>query len=361
MINMSKIKEKIGIITINDFANYGNRLQNYALQEVIKKIGYECYTIRNIPPLNEKKKFFLRYIKHILIKKTHKNMGVEVFRKFNENILFTDCYINPFNSKKFKFKKIVVGSDQVWNPRFGRLRSIDLLDFITNEEKISYAASFGISDLTKEEKLIVKNNFSVESFKNISVREESAKKIIEDITNRNDIKVVLDPTLLLSSEEWKKVEMKPSNVPSKKYILTYFLGENILEKYLEKLSKENNYEIINIRVIKDDESNKVGPSEFLYLFRNAEVIFTDSFHACVFSIIYKRRFYVTNRVEKNVESMSSRIDTLLESFSLEDRRIEKIKDVKLNLDDSINYTKVYSILEKKKKESIECLKKFIGN
>lgn len=343
---------KVGIFTIYDNWNYGNRLQNYALQEVLKKLGCDVVTLKNIPYLNDKKKFLLRYLKYYVIDRKKESVPKQSFIDFNKFINFSSKYVTPLNINRLKLDKYVVGSDQVWNPNFFRLRDLDMLSCIDNNKKIAYAASFGVSKLDEQSSDKVKKNFSINKFKNISVREEKAKQIIEDLTNRDDIEVLVDPTLLLSSTEWDKVLKKPKNLNADKYIFTYFLGNlsDDKKKEIERIAFENNCEIIDI-LDKNSKYYECGPSEFLYLEKNAFLICTDSFHSSVFSIIYNRPFVVFERDDKE-EKMNSRIDTLIKKFMLENRKFEgKISDSNLNHD----YTFAYEILEKEREKS----KKFL--
>ena len=166
----------------------------------------------------------------------------------------------------------------------------------------------------------------LKKFKAISVREEAGKKIAKELTKREDIEVLVDPTMLLKKDEWEKLEKKPKKLETgKKYILNYFLGEISKEKKdaIENFAKENGYEIINILDTKSP-FYKTGPSEFLYLVHNAEIVFTDSFHACVFSILYNKPFYVIERVAKGMKNMNSRIDTLLNKMGLQNRKFESV-------------------------------------
>ena len=348
---------KIGIVTINDNNNYGNRLQNYAVQEIIKKEGYECYTLKNIPQLNGKEKMLLRLTKYVITKnlKQEKNKKrLNSFLKFNENINFTKHYINPYANIYKKYNYFVTGSDQVWNPTFGRLRDVDLLNFAKPEQRIAFSASFGISELP--EKCKEKAKRELEKFKAISVREDRGKEIIEELTGRKDVQVLVDPTMLLTSEEWDKVAKKPEQLKTDKYILNYFLGElsQKRRKEIERIAKENNCEIINI-LDKNSPFYQTGPSEFLYLEKNAFLICTDSFHSCVFAILYNRPFVVFDREDKMVK-MNSRIDTLLNKFVLQDRWYKnKITNEQLK----VNYGESYKILEEERKKAKEFLENAI--
>lgn len=348
---------KIGIITMHDNNNFGNRLQNYAVQEILKKENIDTISLKYERMYETKFKYKckekLRYIKCFLLKH-YKIKKLKLFQEFNTNIKLSSTVYNCQNIKKINEENIdqyIVGSDQVWNPNFGRLTDIELLNF-TNKPKIAFSASFGISELPNE--YIEKTKHSLEEFKSISVREDAGEKIIEELGIKKNIEVLVDPTMLLSSNEWDKVSKKPNQLKYKKYILNYFLGQlpKEWEDEINRIAKENNCQLINI-LDKNDSLFVSGPSEFLYLEKNAFLICTDSFHSSVFSIIYDRPFVVFERQDKNV-SMNSRLDTLLSKFHLENRRFNgRISNDLLKCD----YTEAKEILKKEKEKSVNFLKR----
>lgn len=323
--------KKIAIITIYDNDNYGNRLQNYAVQEILKesKLG-EPITIKNYSITNIKDsnfiKNFLRVLKgkYLLFKEYKKcnKQRLKAFKEFGKYINTTSKTFN-FCMKEKEYDVYIVGSDQVWNPDFNRLRDFELLTFTKSKNKISFVASFAINNLPKEN--VEKTKQALMEFKNLSVREERGKDIIREITGREDVKVLLDPTMLLNTQKWYDVMKKPKlleKFKEKKYILNYFLGRysDQRRKEIERVAKENDCEIINI-LDKNDPFYTCGPSEFLYLEKNAFLICTDSFHSSVFAILFDTPFVVFDR-EDTCAKMNSRLETLLEKFKLENRLVK---------------------------------------
>lgn len=354
--------KRIGIITICDYNNYGNRLQNFAVQEIINKFpNYYAETIKNKEILNNKTgltEFFLRFSKYIfdlIISRIKKNIFKNNnFKKFNGKIIYSKNLFNWFYVKRMnKYDFFIVGSDQVWNPNLGRLKDLDLLIFAEERKKIAFSASFGINELKdeKKEKICKKIN----DFKYISVREDIGREIIQELTGRKDVEVLVDPTMLLTSDEWDKISKKPNELKANKYIFNYFLGDLSKERKeeIERIAKDNNCEIINL-LDKNDPLYVSGPSEFLYLEKHAFLICTDSFHSSVFAILYNRPFIVFDREQKGVENMNSRIDTLINKFKLENRRFTG-RITKENLEH--DYTEAYKILEEERKKSDEFLRK----
>lgn len=350
--------KKALIVTIYDTDNFGNRLQNYAVQQTLNKMDICAVTLKNNEILNERNLYSLRLLKYLvnvkLLNKNNKTTNIirkSNFKNFDKNIEFEDRVFNFFSREKYKtYDYFVVGSDQVWNPNLGRLRDLDLLNFTDSPQKIALSASFGISRIQKELKPKVEK--ALNSFKFISVREDDGKKIVEEITNRKDVEVLVDPTMLLTSKEWDIVAKRPEQLDNQKYILNYFLGKMSDEQKseIERIAMENNCRIINI-LDNADSFYESGPSEFLYLEKNAFLVCTDSFHSCVFAILYNTPFVVFER-EDNTESMSSRIRTLLAKFKLQKRySTGKIHDELLRCD----YTEAYKILDEERKKSKEFL------
>lgn len=351
--------KKVAILTINDNQNMGNRLQNYATQQTLKKYGVIVETINNqlgIVGKNVAKQKIKNLIKQI--SKIGKFERDKKFIDFNKNIKFSKIYIDidniPENLDMY-YDYFITGSDQVWNPNFYRLTQIDLLEFANDYKRNSFSASFGVSSLSDDEKQRVKN--ALQKFNAISVREEAGKEIIQDVTGRTDVEVLVDPTMLLSAKEWDMVAKKPKKLKFDKYILNYFLGElsEKRKKEIERVAKENNCKIINI-LDKNGPFYATGPSEFLYLEKHAFLICTDSFHSSVFAILYNRPFLVFEREDSNA-SMNSRIETLLSKFELKDRYCNgKISGKLLKC----NYKNSHMILEKEKFKAEVFLKKIIG-
>lgn len=344
---------KVGIVTIYDNNNYGNKLQCFALQQKLTELGADVTVIHD-----EDKRLSIKVkklIKSILKRKANTReirLRKKQFEEFNKKIKYSKYTVDFRHPKiKEKFEYVVVGSDQVWNPCFNRLSNLDILKFTKPNKRISYAASFGINDIPAEYQNRISNEIA--KFKAISVREDKGKEIIEKCTARNDIQVLIDPTMLLNSNDWDKLIRKPKQKINKKFILKYFLGNISKDKddEIRRVARENDCEIIDI-LDKNNTFYQTGPSEFLYLEKNAYLICTDSFHSCVFAVLYNVPFIVFEREHKGT-SMNSRITTFLSKFQLENRYYTgKINNQILQ----VNYTTTYKILEKERKKSLDFLK-----
>lgn len=326
---------RIGIITISEHNNYGNRLQNYALQKFLLNYAENVDTIwwcKDNYILN--KKFNIKTaVKYLL--------NYKETRLYVDNKYIKDC-IREYNIKKFSDKYIsikydytinkdlnnkydffIVGSDQVWNTNFwmgwdSLVNTINavFLKFLSKEKRVAYAASIAIPEIPKDKEKIFKDGLN--EMKAISVREKTGADLVKNLTGR-EVPVVVDPTILLSKEEWQKIEMVPEWYNGEKYILTYFLGNP--SPIIKNIAKKNNWKIYNLMDKNDFDLYTSRVEEFVYLIDHAQLVATDSFHACVFSILMNTPFLVVNRQQKGVADMTSRIDTLMELFGYQGRYI----------------------------------------
>lgn len=349
--------KKIGIVTPYGNNNFGNKLQNYALQETLKKMGCEVTTFVNYNWSNSKSYYFVRMIKNKFF--SHKVVDDDrtlKFYEFNKNIKYSQRVYNAFD-KYSEFDYVIAGSDQIWNPNQGKLRDFDLLSNVEAQKRISYAASFGIDKINTSYYKKLKKQLS--KFKAISVRENQGATIIKNIINEKKVDVHIDPTLLLSEKEWEKVIVKPSIEVPKKYILCYFLGQ-VDEEYNKAISDfaiKNKCEVIYL-LDKNDKYYTSGPGEFLYLEKNAFLICTDSFHSSVFAFLFNKPFIIFDRKQKELKKMNSRMNTFVNTFKLNNVFfIKKIENSILNYD----YKEGYRVLELEREKSIKYLNDNINN
>lgn len=374
--------KKIGLVPLeyNSF-NYGGTLQNYALQQTLLKHSSNIYVF-NFDDFKDTKLFpssksSIQKTNKFKIKKKVQGIFNYLFKndikakklKFIEfrDIHFADM-IKPDKSNIHEISKefngFYCGSDQIWNPYWAN--ESHFLSFVPEDiPKFSYAASIGVGELNNKQASVYKP--LVNEFDLISVREKSAKSILNPLLNKNkEIEVVLDPTLLLSAVEWDSILSK--NKIKNKYIFTYFLGEDEeLRDYAKSLSKLLNLKIINIPYLygefrKSDylfgdlKATDAGPQDFINLIKHAEIILTDSFHACVFSIIYHKNFYVFDRKVYG-KSMSTRISGLLEMLEISGHIIDTDHSLSQLTRNDIDYTLVDFNLNKQKEISLSYLEK----
>ncbi|SKB63945.1 Polysaccharide pyruvyl transferase [Lachnospiraceae bacterium] len=346
------MKKKIGIVTLVDL-NLGNRLQNYALQEYLTDKGYDVETI-GWKKYSRIKVIVKTLIKNVYLKINRKKKSYNyTWEIFDLNIKWSPAVI-PYEAERVsddvrdRYDYFMVGSDQVWNPNFYYYVPRALLKYARDEQKVSYAASFGVSEIPEKYRDEFKAWLS--KFKTLSVREEAGADIIKDLTGR-DAAVLLDPTMLISRSKWVKASSKSKVKVKGKFVVKYFLGEKSKEydEFINMKAAELGAVVIDI--LNCEEAWKIGPAEFLYLFLNAEAAFVDSFHGTVFSILFHKPFAVFDRIGTDgTGNMNSRIDTLLKTFGLNDHRITNTSG---DIEFSFDTDKTESILRKKRKEASE--------
>lgn len=368
---------RIAIITIVDGANYGNRLQNYALQEILKNMGNEVETIQRktyrdkagIPYIEEKLKILVKRCLGLKSGEDYRRRK-KVFSDFNRKylkfssvILKNNCAPKQLNEK---YDYFVCGSDQIWNPRI-RIVEEDLnnylASFASSEKKIAYAASFGTDNIPEKYKTVFEKE--LKTFKTIGLRENSGIKIVHSLCPDAKAKTVLDPTMLLTSSQWERISKRPNFCnQNEKYIVTYFLGgrNEAVSNYINNLASTYGCKVINLENefilesnISDSDVYCTGPDEFIWLIKNAQCVLTDSFHATVFSLIFHKKFCVFERtVHEEGNDMSSRITTLLSYFGLEECRDNIVAPTYVPREYSGD--KVDTVIKDKQKESIQFLK-----
>ncbi|PNR91840.1 hypothetical protein HWHPT5561_06585 [Petrotoga sp. HWH.PT.55.6.1] len=368
--------KKIGIATLTNYFNYGNRLQNYALQEILKPYSKEVETLV-IPKNSTSSRRTKHYIKKLFsqpLSKTAKTFASKINWKIkyltNKDILiererrFKDFSQNYIKERHFRslyetneisdeFDYVFTGSDQVWNPYFIKNREqYYFLQFVEEEKRIAYAPSFGISEIPQEVKQKYKEWLS--SIPYISVREKEGARIIKELTGR-DVPVLVDPTLLLNKEEWIKIAKEHKNKPKSKYLICYFWGKIPKERktLIKRIAEKYNLQIINIANLSDKKTYTADPSEFIDYINSASLVLTDSYHGSAFSILMETPFFVFERI--GGPSMYSRIRTLLEKTKLKNRE-EKDIDLNKNLLE-MDFSHVHSILNEERKKSFDFLKK----
>ena len=361
---------KIAKLTLDGYCNYGNVLQNYALQEVLKKYGeVDClwHSKDNFMPRVWYKmgwkdivKIILNWrgLRHSIFSDYH---GMEMIRQgkikeWCDRYINIRCVGNKIIQTVSAYDFFVVGSDQVWNPYNNKVEDFFLF-FVPPEKRIAYAASISCPELPSDKVLLYKKGFT--EMAHISLREQHGADIVKKLIGR-DVPVLVDPTLLLSPDDWRKVSRQPVWYHGKDYILTYFLGER--PEVVAHLEQETGLKVVNL-LDKDVYENYVtGPDEFIWAIEHAKLVYTDSFHGTVFSILFRTPFVVCNRIGNEVESkMGSRIDTLLGYFGLECRRGTRANNYTIsNPFDEPDWLMVDEVLERERQRANDYLCEALG-
>ena len=367
-------KHRIALVTCYFQPNYGSQLQAYATQMAFDKLGLENETIKIdglSPEIKKAKyKYFLSRIfdintikdkwatvRKVLAKKKNpeyaKNLSIrnKMFANFANGMFKISGFYGSkaeLTSKANLYSAFVVGSDQLWLPS-NIAADYYTLNFVPeNIPKIALATSFGVSSLPP------KQAASAAKFLNridyVSIREKSGQKLIKELAGR-DVPVVCDPTLMFTAEEWSAIVHK-EHLYSDKYIFVYFLGNNPEQRELVKrVQKKTGYKIVQLahcdEFIKtdvgfaDETPYNVGPREFIQLVRDAEFVFTDSFHCSVFSMLHQKVFSTFRRYNSDGNvSTNGRLYSLLSLVGLENRLLKGDENEDTVISSSIDYTNV---------------------
>lgn len=381
--------KKIGIITYFYYYNYGTMLQAYALQFAMEKHGRGNYNAEIIDCrfgekeltwldiLRIRSKLVFYYIFEIR-KVIRRARGKRIYAKYNtkfslrkqffEKFLEDYCHLTPKTYGRSDdlypdppiFDIYVTGSDQTWSPKVG-LRDSLFLGFAPDEKvRAAYAPSIGVASYSEEEKLYVKEHLS--KYQYVSCREKNGTDILTKISPVQ-VETVLDPTLLVNSEEWRKITVKPS--VEGKYILCYFIGDRkYYRDFAEQLSIQLNLPLVFIPVSYLDFSQnenlkwETGPREFLGLIDNAEVVLTDSFHGTIFSINFNKSFYsfIKHSGKKAMDNL--RIVDILERMNLLDRLKESYDGGEIDYS-PINYIGTNNLLQTERANSESYIEKIL--
>lgn len=357
------MKKKIAILTQPLGINYGGILQNYALQTVLKKLGFFPVTINRWN--NYSIPWFRKQLYYFKLQK--------VFYK--DNFKFIKKHINlteKLDSDKKFYKHIknnhydgfVVGSDQTWRPDYSPNIYNYFLDFLKDTtsngiKKIAYASSFGKEEWTYDEKTTHEVKELVKQFNAVSVREDSGVDLCKKYLDIEAIHV-LDPTMLLNKKDYQKLYEK-KGYPKRQGVFTYILDytsekQSIVDDVSKKLHLQvfRNQPALKIKGKKEKLKNRIYPplETWLKSFDDADFVITDSFHGTVFSIIFSKPFLVIPNKVRGV----SRFTSLLLPLGLENRIINDVGEISSELlQKPIDYNIVHKRLEEWKKESLNFL------
>ena len=370
--------KKVGIITYHHYYNYGSALQAYALQDAINSFdGYKAelidYRAQDDFKRSRLQMLMLRlrrlptYIKewkrvHTLQKYGWKlRLKEPAFDKFFDNQFIT-------NGKSFhtwselkegspQYDILVTGSDQTWSPQIGFKPAMFLEFGPTDALRIAYAPSIGVSNLSKQDKDYL--NTHLQPFESISCRESVGTNLLRDCVKGKKISNVLDPTFLLTRDDWDRVAIKPKIQGD--YILCYFIGhKNYYREIAKQLSEDLNLPLYYIPVSWQELGNddrllsETGPLEFLGLIRDARLVLTDSFHGTAFSINYRKTFYSFTKIEGGKSaSDNSRLYDILSKFHLEDRLFDKKEHIEFT---DIDYSRTNRYIDSERSDSLFFLK-----
>lgn len=362
---------KAGIITYHRAYNYGSALQNYALNLYLRNQGIEALTIDYINQNQEDMyKIFqpvngvmslARNIQSLIYLRDLKLHKKRFDRFLKDRIPMTETIRSKEKLAELndEFDYFICGSDQIWNASCYDFDKSYLLDFVENKEKcISYAPSIAIAEIPEDWNEMFEECLS--GYKAVSLREKKGADYISNVINK-PVPVMPDPVLLLTEDEWNELAAEPEI--KKPYIFCYFIGDvRGMREFAKKMRKQSKLPLVvvykNIRdmAYPNKKLYGTGPREFIGLIKNAEYICTNSFHATVFSIIFKKNFWAFTDIEHSI-SAGSRIDNIAETFGLKHRVINYKTMNDVDFTQQINFTaEMDEIKENKRSEAMDFLK-----
>lgn len=353
--------KKIGIITIHSDLNYGAFLQAYALTKFLREKGYNSRIIdyRKQPNSPKAYKFPIN-----VAYKLYNLPRLYRYRNFIAPMLSDVKYnsLNELNTFNEEFNVLISGSDQIWNPLYGGINTLNpayYLAFASKDKykKIAYGSSIGSYVFNQEEQSQVRTWLN--EFDHLSTREIEGSKQLQSFLKRN-VKVVLDPTLLLNKIEWERQAI-PVAIKGK-YVLIYYIDElDEVANYAKRIADKYGFKVALItnmprkHPLIDINIPHCGPAQFLWLFANARYIVTNSFHGTAFAINFNKDFI--SIIKRN---SPQRAQTLLKNVGLSERLLTDITQID-SLSAHIDFKNVNSKLEELRNDSINYLISSIEN
>lgn len=348
---------KIGILTLPLHTNYGGILQAYALQTVLERMGHEVVVFNkrasfNVLPLWKRpiyygvrllKKLFLDH--HIVIRREYvEKKEYPIISQYVQQFIDTYihcCWIDKLAEiKENDFDAFVVGSDQIWRPKyFANMWGDDLTEaFLSftegrNCKRYAYAASFGVDEWEFPEEITERLKNAADKFDAISVREKSGVALCKNKLNCK-ANHVLDPTMLLKKEDYIKLIENAHQTKSEGNLFCYILNKTAeMENFISRVAAERNLIPFHVKAESQDSSQPINkrthkPVEaWLRAFYDAKFIITDSFHACVFAILFEKPFIVVG----NKSGGLSRFSSLMDMFAITDNLLENVNEYNSSL------------------------------
>lgn len=359
--------KKIGILTFHRAYNFGAVLQTYAVQQAVRSISddvdacvidYRCSRIESWfhsksikSKLKNVYRFCLHHNYHVELKKKEK-----LFNAFTERYFMLSPKCMSWKDFHNDYDAIVVGSDQVWNLDMTQNDVNFFLPYKTGARKLTYAASFGKSAFSDEQKGIVQKYVS--SFDSVLIREEAGVRFAESlgITGQK----VVDPTLLVPGDHWRTL-CEPCNI-QRPYVLLYIVAKETYSVSLaKKIAEKEGWDVIYLdppRFVFEGitRMKDAGPGQFLWLIQNAELVVTTSYHGLIFSLNLNTPFlYEMAHVEGNT---NSRLEEVVDTYGLQNYAIQS-DSAELYQNASYDWEKLNRIVEENRNASMEILKRTI--
>lgn len=369
---------KIAIVTLPLYINYGGILQCYALQTVLERMGHDVVVLEKpkygryypfIKVLAIFKRLFKRFVlgKRVNILLAPHEIANLHIRQFIRHYIH-HCYKRVWSPQTIRgIDAFVVGSDQIWRPEYSYPIENAFLDFTKgmNVKRIAYAASFGVEQCTFSEEQLFICSTLLKQFDAISVREDSGIRICKESFGIEATQMI-DPTLLLDIDDYRKLISTVRTIPSKGNMLVYILDVTEEKKRLvEQIANERGLtpywldNDTNSESVNWNGNIKMRVEQWLRAFDDATFVFTDSFHGCIFSILFKKAFIAFGNEGRG----TTRFTSLLKMFSLNERMICSYKEYenrRMILEEDIDYVSVYERLVEERNRAFCFIKKYLS-
>lgn len=361
---------KIGILTQPLASNCGGILQNFALQHILRRMGHTPVTINHVyKPMVEKGwrnslrtiwRFFKRWLfgdRSVIFYDVTKQVnfyrtGGVAQRKFiEENISVVNAEFPLHEALVSDYDAFVVGSDQVWRPRYSPSLMNFYLDFVVDADvkRVAYAASFGVDEWELDEQLTPQARVLAQRFDAISVRESSGVELCRRYLGV-EAEVVLDPTMLLDIDEYVQA-LNLRTKPHSRYVAVYILDKTKDKQLIvDSVCRQLNCKPLYLDVL---SGNGTTIKEWIEGVYNSEYVVTDSFHGTVFSILSHKRFTTIINEGRG----ATRFDSLLGICSLKSRAIACSNDLESSKwQQDIDYLAIDAVLDSYRETSISFIK-----
>jgi hypothetical protein len=354
------MKRKLAyILAYQKATNYGAVLQIYALKKVLENFGLKVIVIDYVPSWMKVtlknqphfKSYIKRKIMNITFRSFLKKLGLTKKTYFDNESLK-----NELKDGDFYF----VGSDQVWNPKIMKNDTTYFLDFAPETgKKIGYAVSMGNQSLSDD--FLQQVLPLIKKFDRLSARETYVKKFVQNYFETLDIPIVLDPTLLLNASDY--VGIKSTKQFLNDFIVVYgAMHDENLYNYAKYLKAKTGLQLVNLGYHfngADKNEYLFGPENWLNRIAQAKYVITNSFHGTVFSILYKKSFFVVPN--QKLTGLNARFEELLDSLELNNRLIKSQYDLDKQTNKIPDFDNAYRLLELRRKNSYKFIKDSIKN
>lgn len=369
----------VGIVTLGGYTNFGNRLQNFALQETLLSLGADSVDSLHGLPRGESRPVKLQRLARSAVSRPQELLArvrrprtaaradkysapserQAAIRAFSDEFIRQAPTSFPSMGKAEidRYSHFVVGSDQVWNPAYTHANPEWFLSFAPASKRIAYAASFGVPSIPRY--AAGRYRKGLRGLTAVSVREERASELVRELAGM-DAPVVLDPTMALEPGRWRELARRPKRLSAGGYVAKFMLsaGDGAIASGadlsgIEALARKKDLEMVDLHDPIDAELLAMGPLEFIGAIQGSELVVTDSFHTAVFAVLFHRPFLLVGR-----GGMNSRFETLLSHTGLSSRYLAQVR----NFDDAtqIDWGETDARLHTARERSLHFLRTAVG-